>query len=99
MDEARSAREHEEPAETADAEGEAARRLAELRQRLEEDSQHRRGDSSGGGSSSDFGRPVEIPEDHEGPMELRRRLLDAMTEDAPQGYDDAVRHYYEGLLR
>lgn len=99
MNEARGAREHEEPAATADAESEAARRLAELRQRLEEDSQHRRGDSSAGGSSSELGRPVEIPEDHEGPMELRRRLLDAMSEDAPHGYDDAVRHYYEGLLR
>ncbi len=99
MNEARTAREHEEPAETADAEGEAARRLSDLRQRLEQDSQHRRGDSSSGGASQELGRPVDIPEDHEGPMELRRRLLDAMSEDAPQGYDDAVRRYYEGLLR
>lgn len=99
MTAARASREHEEPAETAEAEGEAARRLADLRQRLEQDSQHRRGDSSSGGASAELGRPVDIPEDHEGPMELRRRLLDAMSEDAPQGYDDAVRHYYEGLLR
>lgn len=99
MREARSAREHEEPAETADAEGEAARRLSELRQRLEQDSQRRRSDSGSAGGASELGHPVEIPEGHEGPMELRRRLLDAMSEGAPQGYDDAVRRYYEGLLR
>jgi hypothetical protein len=100
MREARSAREREDPSDAADAEGEAARRLAELRRRLEEDAQHRRSDSSsGGGGFSELGHPVEIPEDHEGPMELRRRLLDAMSEGAPQGYDDAVRRYYEGLLR
>ena len=99
MNEARASREQQEPADAADAEGEAARRLSELRHRLEEDAQHRRGDSSSGGSRSELGRPVEIPEDHEGPMELRRRLLDAMNEGAPAGYDDAVRRYYEGLLR
>jgi hypothetical protein len=96
--EARTAREHQDPVATADDESEAARRLSALRQRLEEDAQHRRDESDGGGSR-DLGQPVEIPEDHEGPMELRRRLLDAMSEDAPTGYGDAVRRYYEGLLR
>jgi hypothetical protein len=32
-------------------------------------------------------------------MEMRRRLLDAMREGAPSGYEDAVRRYYEELLR
>ena len=48
---------------------------------------------------SELGHPVEIPEDHEGPMELRRRVLDAMSETAPPGYAESVRRYYEGLLR
>ncbi len=98
MDQARDAREREQPVDAADAEGEAARRLSELRQRLEEDAQHQRGSSSGDGGS-ELGGAVAIPEDHEGPMEARRRLLDAMSEDAPPGYGEAVRRYYEGLLR
>lgn len=97
MDAARDAREHQQPVDAADAEGEAARRLSALRQRLEEDAQHQRGGSGGG--ANELGAAVEIPEDHEGPMEARRRLLDAMSEDAPPGYGEAVRHYYEGLLR
>lgn len=98
MDEARDARERQQPVEAADAEGEAARRLADLRQRLEEDAQHQQS-RSGGGGGSELGAAVAIPEDHEGPMEARRRLLDAMSEDAPPGYGEAVRRYYEGLLR
>ena len=44
---------------------------------------------------------MDIPDadQFEGPMEMRRRLLDAMREAPPEGYEDAVRRYYEGLLR
>ena len=34
-----------------------------------------------------------------GSMEMRRRLLDAMREGAPSGWEDPVRRYYEELLR
>ncbi|MCA9610808.1 MAG: DUF4175 family protein [Myxococcales bacterium] len=88
------------PLESARAQEEAARRLTELRERLEQQ-QNDGGGGGGGGSALDLDRPVEIPnaDDFEGPMEMRRRLLDAMREAPPTGYEDAVRRYYEGLLR
>jgi hypothetical protein len=99
MDDAGGALEGEDSVSAADAQSEAARRLAELREQLEQDAQQRRSDSGGGSSMTELGRPVDIPEDHEGPMELRRRVLDAMSETAPSGYAESVRRYYEGLLR
>lgn len=88
------------PLESARAQEDAARRLTELRERLEQQ-QEPSGGGSGGGSALDFDRPVDIPnaDQFEGPMEMRRRLLDAMREAPPAGYEDAVRRYYEGLLR
>lgn len=89
------------PLESARAQEDAARRLTELRERLEQQQQQQSQGGGGGGSSLDLDRPVDIPnaDDFEGPMELRRRLLDAMREAPPAGYEDAVRRYYEGLLR
>ncbi len=89
------------PLESARAQEDAARRLTELRERLEQQQQSQSGGGGGGGSSMDLDRPVEIPnaDEFEGPMEMRRRLLDAMREAPPAGYEDAVRRYYEGLLR
>ena len=37
--------------------------------------------------------------EHQGPDDLRRRLLDAMSEGSPSRYEGAVRRYYEELLR
>jgi hypothetical protein len=103
MQRAADALERGDPLESARLQEEAARRLSELRERLEQES---RGGGGGGGgesgeSSPDFRRPVDIPDadQFEGPMEMRRRLLDAMRESAPRGYEEAVRRYYEGLLR
>lgn len=90
------------PLESARHQEEAARRLTELRERLEQESQSGGGGGGDGGEAQpDFRRPVDIPDadQFEGPMEMRRRLLDAMREQAPRGYEDAVRRYYEGLLR
>ncbi len=90
------------PLESARAQEEAARRLTELREELEEQQRQQQSGGGGGGSSSpDFDRPVDIPnaDAFEGPMEMRRRLLDAMRTAPPAGYEDAVRRYYEGLLR
>jgi hypothetical protein len=44
---------------------------------------------------------VRIPgnEDWRGPTELRRKLLDAMQEPAPTGYEAAIKRYYQELMR
>ncbi len=101
MEDAERALERGDPLESARLQEEAARRLSELREQLEQQQEQQSGGGGGGGSELDFTRPVEIPgaEEFEGPMEMRRRLLDAMRESTPEGYEDAVRRYYEGLLR
>lgn len=103
MQRAAEALDRGDPLESARLQEEAARRVVELRERLEQEA---RGGGGGGGessgdSASDSRRPVDIPnaDQFEGPMEMRRRLLDAMRESAPRGYEEAVRRYYEGLLR
>jgi hypothetical protein len=44
---------------------------------------------------------VKIPgaEEFTGPVEMRRRVLDAMREAGPSGFESALQRYYEGLLR
>jgi hypothetical protein len=44
---------------------------------------------------------VRIPDgsDFVGPAARRRRVLDAMQDDAPGGFEEAVRRYYEAILR
>jgi hypothetical protein len=97
---ARQALQRGEPVGAARAQHEAARRLTELREELEKDQSPSGGSGEGEGERQPTER-VRIPgaEEAEGVSELRRRLLDAMREGAPRGYEDAVRHYYEGLLR
>ena len=104
MDRGRRALERRDPIDASRAQEEAARRLTELREQLEREQQQREGGGAGGnqGGEGAFDRePVRIPgaEEFEGPMEMRRRLLDAMRESAPAGYEEAVRRYYEDLLR
>lgn len=101
MESAERELEQGDPLESARLQEEAARRLSDLREQLEQQQEQQSGGGGGGGSELDFTRPVEIPgaEEFEGPMEMRRRLLDAMRESTPEGYEDAVRRYYEGLLR
>jgi hypothetical protein len=90
----------------AEHQREAARRLGELREDLE---QNRRSQSGAGGGGEGGGlegvmrpdRRVEIPR---GPgasdgRDRRRLVLDGMREGAPSGYEQAVRRYYEELLR
>ncbi|MCB9659063.1 MAG: DUF4175 family protein [Sandaracinaceae bacterium] len=84
---------------------EAAEALRELREELEEQSRGGGGGGSGGGrggaGTAPPGQRVAIPtaDDHEGPGQFRRRVLDAMERGAPEGYDEATRSYYERLLR
>lgn len=80
------------------AQDEAARRLTELRRDIES----RASASSGGdGSRSEPRGPVRIPgaEAFEGSMDTRRRVLDAMGDEAPAGWEATVGRYYEELLR
>lgn len=94
------------PVQAASYQEEAARRLTQAREQLERDQQSPNGDSSGQGGGQGKSavrdrRRVEIPtapEDAAQP-EIRRQLLDAMRQKAPSGYEEAVRRYYEELLR
>jgi hypothetical protein len=90
----------------AERQREAARKLRELREDLE---QNRRSQSGGGGGGDGGGlegvmqpdRRVEIPRapaENRG-VDRRRLVLDGMREEAPSGYERAVRRYYEELLR
>ncbi|MDQ3037578.1 MAG: DUF4175 domain-containing protein, partial [Myxococcota bacterium] len=104
MDEGARGLDRADPASASRAQEEAARRLTELREQLEQDMQSSSGGGGGGdggNAAPDFSRRVQIrnPSDFEGPMELRRRVLDAMQDAPPQGYEESVQRYYEGLLR
>jgi hypothetical protein len=105
MKEARDGLRGRDPVGATRAQEQAARQLGELREDLERG--QRSGASGGGGGAGDADgrvdsrRRVQIPgaDEHEGPTALRRRLLDAMREGAPRGYEQAVQRYYEELLR
>lgn len=81
------------------AQDEAARRLTELRRQIESDASA----SSGGEGASrpDSSRPVRIPgaDEFSGSMDARRRVLDAMGDETPAGWEGPVGRYYEELLR
>lgn len=98
MTQARRALEQGDPLEAGGHQEEAARQLTELREQLEQQQQ-----SGGGGGGSANQRSesqrVEIPSSSPSSNAFRRRVLDAMGEGAPEGYEDAVRRYYERLLR
>ena len=105
MQQAEQSLERRDPIDASRAQEEAARRLTELREQLERQQQQQSqgggGGNQGGEGALDFREPVRIPgaEEFSGPMERRRRLLDAMREGAPDGYEESVRRYYEELLR
>lgn len=104
MRDARRSLERAEPVDAARAQEEAARKLTELREELEQNNQQSQ--SGGGGRQDGSPRPdnrrrvrIHGADEYQGPAELRRQVLDAMREDAPPGYEDALRRYYEELLR
>jgi hypothetical protein len=59
------------------------------------------GNEREGGDGENADGPVKIPgaEEFTGPVEMRRRVLDAMREAGPSGFESALQRYYEGLLR
>ncbi|MBO6937241.1 MAG: DUF4175 family protein [Deltaproteobacteria bacterium] len=102
MGEARDALRRSDPLGASRSQQEAARDLTELREKLEQQSQSQQnGGGEGGEAQPDYRRRVSIPEAREDAeaARRRRRILDAMRNGAPEGYEDAVRRYYEELLR
>jgi hypothetical protein len=103
MSEAERALDHGEPDQAAQEQREASERLQKAAQQLAKKQQ---GAASGGGeregaTGARAEAPVRIPGegDWKGPTELRRKLLDAMHEASPSGFEAAVQRYYEELLR
>ncbi|MDH5671616.1 MAG: DUF4175 family protein [Myxococcales bacterium] len=94
------------PQQAMQAQQEASDRIREIDERLAQRQQAGSGSQSGEGREGE-GRdgqvdgPVEIPdaEAFSGPVEMRRKLLDAMREPGPRGFQGAIRRYYEELLR
>ena len=80
--------------------------LARKQQRGQQSGDQRGGQQGGrreggdGGESNPEG-PVRIPgaDEFSGPVQMRRKLLDAMREQAPNDYESAVQRYYRELLR
>jgi hypothetical protein len=60
-----------------------------------------RGREREGDDGANADGPVRIPgaEEFKGPVEMRRRVLDAMREEGPGGFQSALQRYYEGLLQ
>ena len=85
------------------AQEEATEQLRQLHEELAENrTQGQGGDRSGQGQARQgVDGKVDIPdgEDFEAPTQQRRRLLDAMREGTADGYEAAVRRYYQELLR
>lgn len=102
MNDAQEALRRGDPLGASRSQQEAARDLTELREKLERQSQSQSGGGGEGGQAQpDYRRRVRIPEarDDEEAARRRRRILDAMRDRAPEGYEGAVRRYYEELLR
>jgi hypothetical protein len=75
----------------------AADALDQARQRARDAARQRQADGSSGMGSE----PIRIPgaDEYRAPEEFREDILEAMKKQAPDGYDDLVRRYYEELIR
>jgi hypothetical protein len=112
MQAAERALERGDPRDAARAQEDALRQLEALRDQLENEARgggQGSGGSSGwdasggrwGGSGMARGEVVRIPgaDEFRGPAERRRRVLDAMREETPRGWEDAMQRYYQEVLR
>jgi hypothetical protein len=93
------------------AQDEAADKLRQIEQGLAQKGQGKpspkrgergqEGEREGNGNGVNAEGPVRIPgaDDFKSPVEMRRRVLDAMREEGPSGFESAQQRYYEGLLR
>jgi hypothetical protein len=110
MRRAERALEHGDPQSASLAQQDASEQLRQLDERLAKKQQGQRNDAradqrgregSGDGNGPRVDGPVRIPgaDEFNGPVQMRRRLLDAMREQAPPEFKSAVARYYEELLR
>jgi gas vesicle protein len=109
MRRAERALERGDPQAAALAQDEASERLRQLDEDLRQKGRGsgqrpqmgERRDGGGEGMSQRAEAPVRIPgaDEFSGPVQMRRKLLDAMREPAPSDYEGAVERYYEELLR
>jgi len=105
MQQAQRSLERGRPDEANRQQQEASERLQKLSESLAE--QQRGGGRAGRGNKEGMNGDAErdarvhIPgaEEWKGPTELRRKLLDAMQEAAPSGYEAAIKRYYQELMR
>jgi hypothetical protein len=105
MQQAERALQRGKPDEANRAQNQASEQLKELSESLAQQQQSggrggNKGKQEGGLSEASNGH-VRIPgtESFQGPTELRRKLLDAMQEAAPSGYEPAIKRYYQELMR
>jgi hypothetical protein len=94
------------PDEANRAQQEASQQIKELSDSLAQQQQQGggrggKGEKEGSMSEAPNNSHVRIPgtEAFQGPTELRRKLLDAMQEAAPSGYEPAIKRYYQELMR
>jgi hypothetical protein len=104
MQKAQRALERGQPDEANREQQQASDRLQRLSKQLAEEQRvGRGGKGKREGEYGDLNRnaPVHIPgaEEWKGPIELRRKLLDAMQESAPAEYEAAIKRYYQELMR
>jgi hypothetical protein len=59
----------------------------------------REGSGSGAAARSEAKVRIHSADEFRGPAELRRKLLDAMRESAPETFRAAVERYYEELMK
>lgn len=90
------------------AQQDASEQLRQVEERLRKRGGQDGARENAGGEAEGPGRegmrsdaPVRIPraDEFSGPVQMRRRLLDAMREAAPAEFRSAVKRYYEELLR
>jgi hypothetical protein len=105
MQRAERALERGRPDEANREQQQAAERLKKLSQSLAQ-KQAAGGQGQSGKQEANSGEamrdaPVHIPgaDEWKGPTELRRKLLDAMHEGGPSGYEAAIQRYYQELMR
>jgi hypothetical protein len=106
MQQAERALQRGKPDEANRAQQQASEQLKDLSETL---AQQQQSGGRGGGKGKQDGSQsepasnahVRIPgtEAFQGPTELRRKLLDAMQEAAPSGYEPAIKRYYQELMR
>jgi hypothetical protein len=85
-----------------DSAEDAAQKLADLRQKLGQQQGSAGAVAAGGSGQSGLDEEeVKIPDaqQYKAPKEFRQDILDAMKQEAPSAYKDAVKQYYEELVK